>query len=121
MRSAYASADVVVNASSSEGLSNALLEAMAAGKPILASDIPGNRWPISGEGGVAACGLLFKVTDSNHFIRLALKLIDDGELRNELSQAVTERALTWPSPDDEAEGLIQAYEKAIKRQHEALR
>jgi glycosyltransferase involved in cell wall biosynthesis len=115
MRSAYASVDVVLNSSSSEGLSNAVLEAIAAGRPILASDIPGNRWPILGESDVSPCGLLFKVSDDNDFIRLALKLIDDEKLRNQLSQAGADRAATWPGPDEEAAGLIHAYKDAIKK------
>ncbi len=36
-------ADLVINASEHEGLSHALAEAMAAGVPVLARDIPGNR------------------------------------------------------------------------------
>jgi glycosyltransferase involved in cell wall biosynthesis len=117
MRSAFESADVVINASFSEGLSNALLEAIAAGRPILASDIPGNRWPVMGERGASQCGLLFSLSDSNEFVRQALKLIDDGELRHQLSKAGRGMAATWPSPDDEAGGLLQAYKEAIKRQH----
>jgi glycosyltransferase involved in cell wall biosynthesis len=120
MRSAYASIDIVINSSSSEGLSNSVLEAIAAGKPILASDIPGNRWPIVGEKGISACGLLFKVSDINDFIRAALKLIDDEKLRNQLSQVAIDRASTWPGPDEEASGLIHAYEEAIKKQHRQL-
>lgn len=120
MRSAYTSVDAVINSSSSEGLSNAVIEAIAAGKPLLASDIPGNRWPIRGNEDASTCGLLFNVSDTNDFIRLALRLIDDGDLRNQLSQASTDRASSWPSPDDEAAGLISAYEQAIKRQHKKL-
>lgn len=38
----YRAADVVMNTSSSEGLSHALLEAMSLGRAILASNVPGN-------------------------------------------------------------------------------
>lgn len=117
MRSAYASADVVVNGSSSEGLSNALLEAIASGRTVLASDIPGNRWPVTGDGGTSPCGLLFDVNDCDDFVEKAIRLIDDGALRSRLGQAGTERALAWPSPEEEANCLIHAYEQAIERQH----
>jgi glycosyltransferase involved in cell wall biosynthesis len=117
MRSAYTSVDAVINSSSSEGLSNAVIEAIAVGKPILASDIPGNRWPILKNEDTSTCGLLFNVSDTNDFIRLALRLIDEGDLRNKLSQASRDRSSKWPGPDEEAAGLIYAYEQAIKRQH----
>ena len=120
MRSAFESADVALNSSFSEGLSNALLEAIAAGRPVLASDIPGNRWPVMGERGASQCGLLFSLSDTNDFVGQALKLIDDERLRYQLSEAGRRIAATWPSPDDEAGGLLQAYEEAIKRQREAL-
>lgn len=43
MRTLYERADIVLNTSRVEGLSNALLEAMLAGRAVLATDIPGNR------------------------------------------------------------------------------
>lgn len=48
----YASSDVVVLASSREGLPSSLLEAMSCGRPIVATDIPGNREAIGDTGGV---------------------------------------------------------------------
>jgi L-malate glycosyltransferase len=48
----YRSADLYLSASHSDGSSISLLEAMACGKPVLVSDIPGNReWVTSGEQG----------------------------------------------------------------------
>ena len=43
MGTLYTRADVVLNCSHSESMSNTLLEAMALGRPVLANDIPGNR------------------------------------------------------------------------------
>jgi len=112
MRSAYEAADVVLNASLSEGLSNAVLEGMALGRPLLASDIPGNRGPVLGDNGEEPCGLLFNPHDPEDFVRKSLVLIENESLRNSLGQAGKRRAATWPSPEEEAEGLIRAYEFA---------
>ena len=114
MRSAYEASDVVLNASSSEGLSNALLEAVAVGKPVLASDIPGNWWPVLGEETDPPTGCLFKKDDPEDFTRYALRLIDDAKLRETFSQAARERASCWPTPEMEAEGLIHAYRAALR-------
>lgn len=43
VRPLLASAHVVVHASASEGLPGALLEALATGRPVIASDVPGSR------------------------------------------------------------------------------
>ncbi len=114
MRSAYEQADVVINASLSEGLSNSLLEGMAAGKPLLASDIAGNRGPIQGKNGEEPAGLLFNPRDPQDFFSQALRLIDDPALRNSLGQAGRRRADTWTTLEKEAEGLLRAYEFALK-------
>ncbi len=46
MGSVYARAEVVLNTSKSEGLSNTVIEAMWCGAIVMASDIPGNRTAI---------------------------------------------------------------------------
>jgi glycosyltransferase involved in cell wall biosynthesis len=63
MQSAYKESDIVLSSSFSEGFPNSLLEAAAAGKPILASDIPGNRQPVLGEKGDQPAGILFNPHD----------------------------------------------------------
>jgi len=114
MRSAYETSDIVLNASSSEGLSNALLEAVSVGKAILASDIPGNWWPVLGDHGDPPAGYLFKRDDPEDFFHHALKLIDHAELRETFGRAGMTRALQWPTPETEADGLIRAYRVAVE-------
>jgi len=112
MRSAYASSDIVVNGSFSEGLSNVLLEGKAAGRPLLAADIPGNRWPVVGDPGDAPMGLLFDPKDPDEFVKRALLLIDDADLRRRLGAAGAAYAARMPGPGDEARALVAVYEAA---------
>jgi L-malate glycosyltransferase len=113
MGSAYESVDVVLNHSASEGLSNSLLEAMAAGRPVLASDIPGNRWLISDEEGAGPCGCLFNPSDRGDFIRQALRLANDAAFRASLAAGGRLRAAAWPDPSEEAHALADLYEAAV--------
>lgn len=115
MLSAYGSADVVLNGSFSEGLSNALLEATAAGRPVLASKIPGNRLAVLGKDGDLPMGLLYDPEDPEDFVRKALILIDDDELRRKFGEAGLRRAATLPTLAEEAGLLTRVYEQAIDR------
>jgi glycosyltransferase involved in cell wall biosynthesis len=115
MRAAYRSVDVILNGSASEGLSNVLIEARAAGRPLLASDIPGNRWPVLGDPGDSPMGLLFGPSDRADFIEKALRLIDDATLRRELGEAGAAYARRMRGPCDEARALVKVYEAAMGR------
>jgi len=114
MHSAFKAADIVLNTSFSEGLSNSLLESIAAGRPVLASDIPGNRHPVLGEAGDQPAGFLYDLDNADDFIRKAISLIDDEGLRNQFSRAAQTRKNRIPNPADEALGLIAAYQKALR-------
>lgn len=113
MRYAFAAADVVLNTSFSEGLSNALLEAIAAGRAVLASDIPGNRMSVLDEDGGPPAGWLFNPHDQEDFVRKAVILADDDRLRRTLGEAGRLRAQRWPTPDMEADSLMAVYRSAV--------
>lgn len=85
MAAAMEEADVVVNNSKSEGLPNALIEASVLGKPILASDIVGNR-PIVDQG---VNGFLYR--DQQQFCQFCTELILNQPLRDSLSQSRADR------------------------------
>ena len=113
MRAAYGSVEVILNGSASEGLSNVLIEGRAAGKPLLVSDIPGNRWPVLGDPGDSTMGLLFGPSDRADFIEKALRLIDDATLRQKLGEAGAAYSQRMPGPGDEARALVAVYETAM--------
>jgi glycosyltransferase involved in cell wall biosynthesis len=76
-------------ASAYEGQSNAIMEAMAAGLPVVASDIPGNRdLVIPGE-----TGFLVRVGDKGAFARKMQTLLNDPVLAARLGAAGRDRML----------------------------
>lgn len=81
-------ADMVAVASSWEGTSLSLMESMAAGKPIVATDIPGNRELLD-------CGqaLFVPSGDAPAMARAMTRLADDAALARSLGQAAREKAL----------------------------
>jgi len=73
------SADIFVNSSRDEGLSLALLEAMSAGLPVIASDLPGTRHALRSGGGFA--GLLVPPGATKDLGDAMLTLSLDAKLR----------------------------------------
>lgn len=94
----FATADVfVAPALGGESFGVVLLEAMAAGVPVIASDIPGYRAVIEGDGTQAA-GLLC-APGSAHALAYALRrVLDDAALRRSVTAAgrVRADAHDWP-------------------------
>lgn len=70
-----------------EGQSNAILEAMAAGRPVIATDIPGNRDLVLPD----ETGYLVPVGDRFEFARRTHWLLEDEALRQRLGQAGRQR------------------------------
>jgi sugar transferase (PEP-CTERM/EpsH1 system associated) len=79
--------DVYVLPSLYEGISNALLEAMASGLPVIATDIGGNREVVvNGES-----GLLFPVSDMGTLASLLRLLQEQRELREGFGRRAVQR------------------------------
>ena len=106
-------AAVFVLPSDLEGLSLALLDAMAAGVCVLTSDIPENQEVVAG------VGLTFKHGDQSDLTRLLGMLIRNPDLRRQMAargeQQIQEQYL-WP---DVARSIEKAYFKVLDRDHPA--
>jgi len=81
------STDIFVLPSYSEGLSNALMEAMASGCACVASDVGGNRFLI--QNGVS--GFLFPAGDREALASHLRRLIEDPAKRRTLAEAARKR------------------------------
>lgn len=95
-------ADLLWNGSLYEGQSNVILEAMQAGVPVIATDIPGNRDLIENE----KTGILFKVGDVDRLMRISNQLLDDHQQRNRLIQSAREHV----AREHSASMMIQRHE-----------
>lgn len=102
---AYAAADVFVLPSVSEGLSNALLEAMASGLAVLATRVGGT--PEAVEDGVS--GFLYDSGNEEQLKAQLGKLLERPELALVMGRAARERALAAFSLDKTAERCELLY------------
>jgi glycosyltransferase involved in cell wall biosynthesis len=103
--------DIFVLPSQFEGMPNAVMEAMNAGLPVVASDIPGtNELVIDGE-----TGLLYPTGDTKALgIRLN-RLLDDNVLRTKLGQAGQRRVRQEFSVERMVEGHVKLYRELLSR------
>lgn len=77
IKNLYKGADLYVNSSEHEALSYLIIEAMAAGLPVIATDMGGNRDIVNDEAG---CGLLVKYDDPVSMSDAMKRLMEDPEL-----------------------------------------
>jgi glycosyltransferase involved in cell wall biosynthesis len=87
-RTLYPAFDIAVQTSTSEGLPNAVLEAAAAGRPIVATDVGGTAEVID----TPERGLLVHPEDPDELGRALVRLSADSALREALGRAALARS-----------------------------
>ena len=92
-----------------EGQSNAIMEAMAVGIPVVATDIPGNRDLVVPD----VTGYLVPVGDRAAFARWTNLLLEDRELARRLGTAAQERMLTEFSVENMVSRHAALYEQVL--------
>lgn len=103
--------DIFVLPSLWEGLVNALIEAMAAGKPVIASDIPQIREIINSED----VGLLVPPKNSDAIAQSVELLLNNKETANDLSTAAYERASSAFSIDATVNKYTELFENILRK------
>jgi glycosyltransferase involved in cell wall biosynthesis len=107
--SALAASDLVLNCSLVEGFSNAVAEALAAGRAVLAADNPGNRAAIED----GKTGVLYRTGDSGDFADRARALLEDASRRRALGVAARAMARERFDPEREIDALLESYRAAL--------
>ena len=97
-----AAADVVVLSTAYEGMSLSLLEAMAAGRPLIASDVPGVHDLVSG------AGLLFPFGDDRRLAELIRQVCENPSFSAEVGAKCRVRAAAYDVAET-ARRYLQEY------------
>ena len=101
--------DVFCLASSFEGMSNSVMEAMSMGKPVIASDIPANReLVVHGE-----TGFLVKLADTVGFMQFMRRLIDEPGLAGKLGNAGHKRIQQFFGVTRMVDAYAEIYRKLL--------
>jgi len=107
----YTAADVFVLPSTSEGHSVALLEAMASGLPIVASDIQGNMESV--EDGVN--GFLFRTGSSECLAEKLEIILSDSKLKKIMSDKSYQTYIQKFSTETQIHNYLKIYDSLIKK------
>ena len=104
----YTHAALFVQPSDMEGLSNALLEAMGYGLPILASDIAENKEAVSG------CSMLFRAGDVSDLTEKLYILLHNTARAQKLGMRARQHAQNEYSWDTNTDKTLEVYSTALE-------
>lgn len=110
-------ADLFVLPSFEEGMSIALLEAMALGLPVAASDIPGNRVLVEHE----RHGLLVSPHDADSLASAVVRLATDTAFASRLGTAARARVSREFSVKKMASAHLDLFERLVRKRKEKRR
>jgi glycosyltransferase involved in cell wall biosynthesis len=110
-RSRLQQADVLLHASLTEGLPNAVLEAMACGLPVVATDVGGTSEAL--QHGVE--GFLVAPRDPSAAARALAALWRDRELRRRMGEAGRARAQAQFTPEHQTDEWMRLYADVARR------
>jgi glycosyltransferase involved in cell wall biosynthesis len=100
--------DVYIHSTNSDGFGIAACEAMAAGLPVIASDVPGLAEVVDG------AGVLFPVGDDVALAREIRELLASPGRRRDMSNASRKRAQSF-GIDRTVDGYLAMYESVLQR------
>lgn len=101
--------DVFWLASSFEGMSNSLLEAMSSGRPVVVTDISPNREVVRH----GAEGFLVAVGDGAGFAQYTLRLLNDPGLAEQIGAAARETVRRRFSVEEMVERHVRVYREVL--------
>lgn len=107
----YHAMDICVLPSYREGMPRSIMEAMACGKPVVASDIAGCRDEVVN----GQTGWLVPVKDAVALGDALLKLINDPALARRMGQAGQQRARELFDEDRICERIVQTYHHLVEK------
>lgn len=111
IKNLYKDSDIYINSSQHEALSFLIIEAMAAGLPVIVTDMGGNRDIVPPD---ADCGALVVYNDPESMAQAMKKMLEDGDYRTSCAAG----ALRTVADKFEVGKMCQAtwnvYQKAVK-------
>lgn len=110
----YRNTDIFINPSYYEGMPNTVMEAMACGLPVIASDIFGNNDLVIDK----KTGKLFPIENINKLKDEILKLSESAILREKMGKAGSERVrkyFSWKNVALEYLKILKQYNKFISK------